>query len=170
MLVPHLPDDVSVDFWGPFVDRRQLHNDESIAKLDILSYMDYYQRQWKIMTRNGDGRYITIRTYDDINDIIHLMREGNTRESISSTIKNRDSSFSDDAIENSINLSARLLLMLKIGVAKNQAIPRGSIPWESGSLFDLVQKRFNQPQVLDIQHSRLPKSFNAWAIYAIGGI
>ncbi len=147
-----------------------MRNAEPIENLDFLPYIEYYTQQWNAITATLDGRYVTVRTHDDVLEIVQLLREGNDRESIVSHLRMKYSSAIEDACESSINLVARLLLMLKIGVMKHQVAPRGFIAWERGSLADMVNKRFSEPQVLDTHHVRLPKSFNAWAINVIGGL
>ncbi|KAI1635735.1 hypothetical protein F4809DRAFT_642226 [Biscogniauxia mediterranea] len=103
------------------------------------------------MATHMDGRYVTVKSYNDIADI-------------------KNSTATDEACGNSINLSARLLLMLKIGVVKHQAVPRGYLDWKQDSLSDFLKLHFNQYQVLNTHHVRLPKAFNAWSINVIGGL
>ncbi|OTB05095.1 hypothetical protein M426DRAFT_73035 [Hypoxylon sp. CI-4A] len=156
MTKPISPDDLRVEFWGSFDSRSRLHNGERPEKLNISPYVEYYNRQWNIMAADLDGRFITVRTYEDIVDIVRLILKEKSRELIRLYLKKKNPAATESACETSIDLAARLLSMLKIGVVRHQAIPRG--------------KRFHTPQVLDTHHVRLPKSFNAWSINMIGGI
>ncbi|KAI1772655.1 hypothetical protein F4818DRAFT_425050 [Hypoxylon cercidicola] len=165
-----LPNDLQGTFWGPFDKDQRMRNAEPIENLNISPYIEYYTHQWNAIAAPVDGRYVTVRSHADVLEIIQLLRQGNDRGSIASHLRKKCSSATEDACESSINLAARLLLMMKIGVVKHQAAPRGFIAWECGSLAAIVEKQFNQPQVLDTHHVRLPKSFNAWTINVIGGL
>ncbi|OTB17607.1 hypothetical protein K445DRAFT_311087 [Daldinia sp. EC12] len=165
-----LPESIRHDFWGLLDDNHALCNGQPARQLDMFPYMEYYKRQWNNMVADADGRYITIRTYGDVLDIIRLINKDRTREEIISHLGSKSPSATTEAYENSVNLAARLLLMLKIGVVKHQAVPRHYITWDQGTLADLVKERFNEVQVLDTCHVRLPKSFNAWSINVIGGL
>jgi hypothetical protein len=77
---------------------------------------------------------------------------------------------SDEACYYSIDLAARLLLMVKIGVVKHQAIPRRCLAWTDGSLPEFVQGHFDEVPILNCDSVRLPKAFDAWSIATIGGI
>ncbi|KAI1761790.1 hypothetical protein GGR53DRAFT_504095 [Hypoxylon sp. FL1150] len=147
-----------------------MRNAEPLEKLDISPYIEYYMQQWNAIAATVDGRYVTVRAHRDVLEIVRLLRRGDDRGSIASHLQRENPGATDDACESSINLAARLLTMLKIGVVKYQAAPRGFLKWECGSLADIVKKRFSEPQVLDTQHVRLPKSFNAWTISLIGGL
>ncbi|KAI1085333.1 hypothetical protein F5B20DRAFT_521903 [Whalleya microplaca] len=165
-----LPDDVRIAFWGPLNDKRQLCNGDLIEDLDLSTYMDYYTHQWTTMVIHADGRYVTVRTYENIAEIVHLLLQGDTRESIMKYLRQKDPGHTEDACGNSINLAARLLLMLNIGDVKHQVGPRRFLAWEEDSLKDLVKEQFSESQVLDTHNVRLSKSFNAWAINVIGGL
>ncbi|KAI0383474.1 hypothetical protein F5Y04DRAFT_250313 [Hypomontagnella monticulosa] len=170
MMNPPSLDAVSTDFWGQIDDKHRLRNGDVTENLDITPYMDYYQRQWHIMAADIDGTSITVNSHEDIVGIIQGVLENDSRESIISHLKNKYPKLADSYYENSVNLAARLLVMLKIGVVKHQVLPRRVISWEQGSLADLLREQFTKPQILDTQHVRLPKSFNAWALNVIGGL
>ncbi|KAH9903982.1 hypothetical protein F4778DRAFT_75721 [Xylariomycetidae sp. FL2044] len=161
-----IPISETVNKWlGP------LSSSQSTAHLDFSPYLEYYNRQWHMMATDAGGRYTTVKTPDDIINIMGLMLQGDSYESIISSLKtNGAGRGADDMFEYSVNLAVRLLLMLKMGTVKHQISPRRYLVWNSGSLAKFVSHHFEQPQVLDTPHVRLPKSFNAWSIEAIGGL
>ncbi|KPM35589.1 hypothetical protein AK830_g10978 [Neonectria ditissima] len=75
-----------------------------------------------------------------------------------------------EAYENSLELAARLLLMLRIGKVNNQFLHRRCLLWEDGSLRDFVASYFAEAPKMNTHDVKLPKSFNGWSLESIGGI
>ncbi|KAJ2995200.1 hypothetical protein NUW58_g1347 [Xylaria curta] len=147
-------DEVINAFWGRPSSERRLFNGQQNQGLDMSAYAEYFRGQW----------------IDDILQIGRFLVLGHHRDAIVSQLSRTNPSVTKRACESSIDLAARLLLMLKIGVVRHQANPCHYLKWEKGNLKDFVRERFNKPPVLDCHHVRLPKSFDAWSISVIGGL
>lgn len=165
------PETLITTFWGPEHDQEQ-RNSQILDSVDISPYLEYYRRQWHTTVAYADGRYVTVRKYNDIVEIVKHLRQGQSKESILQYLAagQPTSTITTEADDNSVNLAARLVSMLKIGIVKHQAIPRHCLIWKEGTLAAFIKARFDQPQVLSYQHVKLPKSFNAWSINVIGGL
>lgn len=165
------PENVIADFWGIIDPKHQLFNGQMSDSLDITPYLDYYRRQWNAIAADADGRYVTVRSHDDIVEIVQRMKQGEPKESIIQYLtRNRSITGNTEACDNSVNLAARVLLMLKIGVVKHQAVPRRCLTWDRGSLADFAKESFREPPILVYQNEKLPRSFNAWSINVVSGI
>lgn len=166
------------ELWDSTLNtKKRLFNGDLASDLTHDAYCEYYQHQWHLVAGNCDGRYVAIKTVELMNEHTkYLIRTPNfTRQDILASWKSKSTSTgnatpSNEAWNNSIDLAARLLLMLKFGVVKHQKVPRHCLSWTSGSLRDFVHNHFNTSPALHDDHIRLPKTFDAWAIFAIAGI
>ncbi|KAI8623953.1 hypothetical protein F5Y19DRAFT_491732 [Xylariaceae sp. FL1651] len=163
-------EEVIKNFWGTSSAQNTLFNGEPRQRLDMSAYMEFFRRQWYTMATGADGRYVTVRKVEDIFQISQFITQGHARDSIVSRLSQIYPTATDSACESSIDLAVRLLLMLKVGVVKHQVNPSRCLKWEKGSLADFVQEQFDDLSVLDCQHVRLPKAFDAWSISAIAGL
>jgi hypothetical protein len=125
----------------------------------MSAYEEYFRRQWYTIATDADGRYVAARKVEDIFAIVPLLVQGHHRDVIVSRLKQSNPVATDSACESSIDLAARLLLMIKIGVVKHQASPWLCLKWEKGNLVDFVRERFNEPQVLDCHQYDIRSSY-----------
>ena len=72
--------------------------------------------------------------------------------------------------ENSINLVARLMLMVRIGKVPHECSKGGYLNWEEGDLREFVYNCFAPPVTRGHDRIKLEKSFNALNLQRIGGI
>ncbi|KAH7027959.1 uncharacterized protein B0I36DRAFT_246390 [Microdochium trichocladiopsis] len=115
--------------------------------------------------------YVTIRSYEPLVFIVRQLRADVPRESMLELLRTDTSLTGPDRFrENSINLAARLLTMLKIGRAENQVAARGYLDWSAGTLRELISQRFSDAPILDFTHTRFPKTFDAWSLDSISGL
>ncbi len=161
--------------WRPETNKKKLFNGDPARNLSQEKYLEYCRSQWHLIAGHGDGQYVALRTAEEMNDLIDRLGSNESREEIIASLKQggglaTDVPPTDDACENTVNLAARLLLMLKFGVVKGQAIPRRYLRWTEGSLGSFVHDYFDEAPKLNCDHVRLPKAFNAWSIDRIGGI
>jgi hypothetical protein len=163
-------DEVIAAFWGKPSSQRRLFNGQPNTCLDMSAYADYLRRQWYTIAADSDGRYVAAQKFVDIFQIVQFLGQGHHRDSIVSRLNRTNPTATPRACESSVDLAVRLFLMLKVGIARHQAYPQHCLKWERGNLADFVRERFNQLQVLDYQHVRLPKTFDAWSISIIGGL
>ncbi|KAF2964625.1 hypothetical protein GQX73_g8954 [Xylaria multiplex] len=136
----------------------------------MSAYAEYFRRQWYSMATDADGRYVATQKVDDIFQVVQLLIQGHHRNAIVSRLTQVNPIASASACNSSIDLAARLLLMLKIGVVKHQASPHLCLKWEKGNLQGFVRERFDKSPVLDAHRVKLPKSFDAWSISIVGGL
>ncbi|KAK0725072.1 hypothetical protein B0H67DRAFT_482567 [Lasiosphaeris hirsuta] len=162
--------------WRPsFSTKKRLFNGDPARDLTHDTYCEYYRGQWHLVAGNSDGRYVAVQTADATNWLAQELATNptKTREEILERLKSKYGlvvSADDEAWDTSVNLAARLLLMLKFGVVKHQRMPRRYLSWTSASLQSFVKDHFDVAPVLNCDHLRLPKTFDAWGVFAIAGI
>ena len=164
------------NLWRPSLNAKErLFNADPTRNLTHETYYEYYRHQWHLIAGNADGRYVAMRSAEATNQLAQRLatNPAETRQEILASLKSGGGPASradDEEWNNSINLAARLLLMLKFGVVKHQQVPRWYLSWTSGSLRDFVKDHFDVSPALNCDRLRLPKAFNAWSISAIAGI
>jgi hypothetical protein len=72
-------------------------------------------------------------------------------------------------IDGSIDLTARLLLMMDIGDLKFGFCRQAQLLWIAGSLEGLLYAHFEEPQILNHEHVKLEMIFNARNLVRITG-
>jgi hypothetical protein len=164
--------------WGPFLEKQRYFNGDIVAHVapDHSAYLDYFRRQWDLIARQSDGRYVTVKCHQDVQDIARRVLDGEGRRAVLDWLlhSHQDQELSveraEEACASSLNLVARLISMLKIGKVKHQSNPRGTLDWKEGSIHDFISEHFAEAPVLSCDGVRLPKAFDAWSIDKIGGI
>ena len=156
--------------WGlqpsPFAFRDGKTNLETHFEL----YFRYYSQQCDLIGRYANGKYSSVETHRDIMDIAQLLQKPLTREEV----RKRMSDFLRFADmtqhENSINLVARLLLMIKIGNVPHECLGGKHIEWQCGDLRQFMHKYFCPAPTRGHDRIKLEKSFNALNVQRIAGI
>jgi hypothetical protein len=143
----------------------RLHQDD----LDWNAYFAYYTRQ------SVQWNHASARTHQDVIDTARLLEQLASRGSIKDVLKANSGSLKpaeddDEPHEGSINLTARLLLMLDIGVLQNAFSGRTPLIWKDESLKDFVHEYFSDPPVLDCTGVKFEKVFTAYNLERIGGM
>ncbi|KAI0437010.1 hypothetical protein F4803DRAFT_566412 [Xylaria telfairii] len=154
-MLSFLKNQIIKTFWGKPISHKRLFNGQQNQGLDMSAY--------------ADGRYMAAQKVD-IFQIVRFLLQGHHRDAVASRLKQTKPTATESACGSSVDLAARLLLMLKVGVVRHQASPHHCLKWENGSLKDFVRDRFKESPVLDCHHVRLPKYFDAWSISTIGGL
>lgn len=72
--------------------------------------------------------------------------------------------------DGSINLAARILLMIEFGNLPYAFSGHKQLIWEHGTLKDFLQEYFGVPPTLGPERVKLEKNFNAWNLSRIAGI
>ncbi|KAI0414890.1 hypothetical protein F5X98DRAFT_235656 [Xylaria grammica] len=157
-------------FWGTLGSQKRLFNGQPNECLDMSAYAEYFRRQWYATVAHADGRYVATQELDDIFQIVRLLIQGHSRNSIIARLNQATPAATESACNSSVDLAVRLLLMLQVGVVQYQANPHLCLKWEKGDIQGFVRERFNKPPILDSHHVRLPKSFDVWSISTIGGL
>ncbi|KAF3024926.1 hypothetical protein E8E14_013132 [Neopestalotiopsis sp. 37M] len=147
-----------------------VEGNKGIKRLDCEAYYNYYKRLVVSMLPPTDTSDGTAYPHSTILELVRQLRDNPDREDALAKLKSGTPVPDDEACENLLNLSGRLLLMLKFGIMKNQMLPRGHFNWTHGSLHDLVQEYLAPAPKLTHESTRLPKLFNAWSIAVVAGI
>ncbi|KAH8678292.1 hypothetical protein BX600DRAFT_507251 [Xylariales sp. PMI_506] len=148
-----------------------LYNGDPVKDLTCETYCQYYCGQWHLIADYAHGGCIALSTGQDVYELISHIQAGESPQNLVAGLKSRDPvRHTEEVCADAINLAARLLLMLKFGAVKHQANPRRYLNWTTGSLQDFVTQYFCQPPRLSAERVRLPRTFNAWSLYTIGGI
>lgn len=144
----------------------------SEQNLDWEPFLSYYKKQCKHALHDR-GKHILVRTHQQILDITDQFRKLAIREAIKSDLKQLFTSKSDreqEIISSSIDLAARLYLMISIGDSKYAVSSGTPLIWDEGNLKDLLSAHFNDPQVLSNSNIKFEKTFNAYNLELIAGI
>jgi len=144
----------------------------SSEHLDWEPFLSYYTKQCKHALHDR-GKHILTRTHQQILDITDQLGELAIREAIKSDLKQLFTSKSDreqEILNNSIDLAARLYLMISIGDSKYAVSSGTPLVWGEGNLEDFLLEYFNDPQVLSDSNIKFEKTFNAYNLERIAGI
>lgn len=148
--------------------------ERSLGDMTLKSYFEYYTSQSDIALHDC-GRHVSVRTHQDIIGISDHLRQGLTRDAIKQRLHLRPQvskaiASQERALDASINLTVRLLLMLEIGCIQNTFSGYKTLTWECGSLQEFVSNLFGHPQTLRDERVKLEKIFiarNLWRIARI---
>ncbi|CAJ2508037.1 Uu.00g092230.m01.CDS01 [Anthostomella pinea] len=102
--------------------------------------------------------------------IVNRIKGGARYSELVSTILSHSPTTTGEVCEQSINLAARLLAMVEIGRSKSELFAERVLSWTEGTLQDFLSDHFGTLPVLKDDLVRLPKSFDAWSLQAVGGI
>jgi hypothetical protein len=137
----------------------------------------YFTEWYEDQCERSAGQ-ISSSTHGEIIEIIHLLQAENaSKESIKDKLRERYVGATripeEKPLDGSINLAARLWLMLSIGELENCLTPGPTIHWDEGCLNDAIKTELSPtiPNTFNrTDDTTLPKSFNALNLERIGGI
>src|SRR5204862_490566 len=117
------------------------------------------------------GRHISARTHRDILEIAKDLFKGLSKESTRRQLSSKlaDPKPANELLDGSVDLTARLISMMEIGVFHYGFSGRKGLVWDQGSLKDFVDGYFNVPVELG-QDVKLEKTFNGRNLSRIAGI
>ena len=141
-------------------------------ELDVEAYFAYHKKQCSHALHDG-GRHISARTHRDILEIAEDLVQGLSRESIrrrlNSKLADPKPANKNELLDSSVDLTARLVSMMDIGVLRYGFSGRKGLVWKQGSLKDFVNGYFNVPVMLG-QDVKLEKTFNGRNLGRVAGI
>jgi hypothetical protein len=141
--------------------------------LDFDAYFAYHTKQC-IQALHDDGQHICVCTHWDITEVAGDIKGGLTRQAIKSRLSSRLSAprpaNEDELLDNSIDLTARLVSMMGIGVLRYGFSGRKELVWSQGNLQNFIHEHFDAPIVLTHENIRLEKMFNARSLGRTAGI
>ncbi|KAI9772501.1 MAG: hypothetical protein M1840_000706 [Geoglossum simile] len=146
----------------------KLNNQE----LDPEAYFAYHRKQCSHALHDG-GRHIYTRTHRDILEIAEDLEGGLSRETIrerlSLKLADPKPANENELLDSSVDLTARLVSMMDIGVLQYGFSGRRELVWNKGTLRDFVNGYFNVAITLG-QDVKLENMFNARNLGRIAGI
>jgi hypothetical protein len=135
--------------------------------LDWEPYFDYYENQCH-HALHEQGKHILVRTHQQIVDIVSELKQGRSRVTIKGNITKLFKSHEkppdeDEILDNSIDLAARLYLMVNIGANPATVTQGRKLLWDtSTSLKQFLWSNFTDCQVLNNSNVRFEKTFTAF--------
>lgn len=103
-------------------------------------------------------------------DIAQLLQQALAREEVLKHMSDFLNATDKEQHENSINLVARVLLMIKFGDIPHECLGGRRLEWTHGTLLEFIHNYFCRPAALGHERIKLEKSFNALNVKRIGGI
>ena len=141
--------------------------------LDFNSYFSHYTVQCRDALHDG-GRHVSVRTHRDIIEIAQHLKNSTTRDSVKEMLRSKiphpKPANENELLDGSINLVARLLLMVEFGCLRYGFTGGRQIVWTANTLRECLAKYFAAPQLLEHERVRLEKIFNARNLERIAGI
>jgi hypothetical protein len=143
------------------------------SELDYDAYFSYYTEQCSLALHDG-GRHISARSHQDIIDIAKNLKKSMTREDLKQILRSKLSvprpANEDELVNSSIDLTARLVLMIELGCLQYGFTGRKQLTWNENSLDEFVRECFGAPQCLGKETVKLERIFNARNLGRIAGI
>ncbi|KAK4445515.1 hypothetical protein QBC34DRAFT_306576 [Podospora aff. communis PSN243] len=164
---------ITSKFWSssPITDCQRLHSYDA-DPVDLDKYWIYYAKECSNALHDG-GRHAATRTHDDIVECISKLKSGMLREDIKSCLRSKLSSphvNEDEMLDNSIDLSASLLLMTSFGSYTYGFSGQSSVCWNKGTLRDFLRSYFAPEMKLANENVKLEKIFKASNLVRIAGL
>ncbi|KAF5705671.1 hypothetical protein FMUND_11977 [Fusarium mundagurra] len=143
----------------------------SEVESDLKFFFKYYIQQCELIALHEGGSHTPLATHADIMTIVQLLRTSRTREEVhQQLLRSCSLPDSDACCSHSIDLAARILLMVEFGNLPFAYSGSRQIEWTTGSLKQWVTERFESKPVLGHSKVKLEKIFNANSLGKIAGI
>jgi len=160
--------EIASHFW--FSQTQSLSLTDTLGGNGLDNYFRYYTEQSDLFSG-----YTWAKTHQEILDISSLLQQDlkkdELRKRLRSKLQATSSNNGNAMLDSSIDLAIRLLLMMKVGHLPNQFSAYKALSWDEGpSLREFVWASFKPRGVLNQQHVKLEKFFNAKDLERIAGI
>lgn len=135
-------------------------------------YFRYYAQQCDLIGRHANGKYSSVETHREVLDITRLLQRPLSRHEVQKHMSDFLKPADKEQHQNSVNLAARVLLMIRIGTVPHECLGgrRRQIEWNEGNLLDFIRDSFAPPSSPSHGRVKLEKSFNALNLQRIAGI
>lgn len=143
---PERQERIVAHLWGNSIGYKKQH---------FRPYFQYYTEQCRVAFHSHGSR-LPVRTHQHIVHIANCMHSGCTRSAVKDFISQSQwtsEPTSDDAINASIDLTVRLLLMLDVGEFQNAYSGRKKLLRVEGSLQEFVHETL--PEAISLDHDRI---------------
>ncbi|KAF2034253.1 hypothetical protein EK21DRAFT_97692 [Setomelanomma holmii] len=120
------------------------------------AYFDYYENQCH-HAMHKQGKHILVHTHQQIVDIANNLKQGQPRASIKRdltrlfTAREKPSN-EDETLDNSIDLAARLYLMVNIGAYEASVTQGKKVIWDTPTLKEKIWSHFTENYIIAIFH------------------
>jgi hypothetical protein len=161
---------VANGLWG--TPPKRLFNGEPSSQLELGPYFAYYADQCNQALHDG-GRSTSARVHRDILSISNLLKESMERDEVRERVSGADNKDTLDDIEmrdGSINLAARLLLMMNFGRYRYAISGRRELQWTGGPLRRFLKDHFTRSPATGYENIKLEKTFHARNLNHIAGL
>ncbi|KAM5383507.1 hypothetical protein ACJZ2D_001956 [Fusarium nematophilum] len=149
------------------------HLEDYASQHDMSSYFEYYTKQAQRFLLDG-GRHVCVKTHSDVVQIAQKILTESTRDDlyqeITSQTTSNDVSSKVDAIDNTIDLCASLLLMAEIGQSQIGLSGRTPIHWDGKSLKIALAEHFTPQRTLHADNPKFGKLFTGRNLSRISGL
>ena len=159
--LPDLQRTITRTFWGVEPKENAL-----------VTYWGFYAQECEHALHDR-GAHVLARTHEDIIKIVVALKAGQSRDDIRTSLRTKfriPHDNEDELMDNSINLSAQLLLMVEFGHVAHSYSGRGHLHWVTGSLRDCVAAHFTSPPNLDHKAVKLQRTFNSMNLGRVAGV
>ena len=151
------------ELWGPSCKQ---------SAIACEAYFKYYAEQ-SSQALNDRGRYTSARTHGDVIEVARLLKQPISRNAVLQSLRNsyklNNRPVDEKALNGSINLTARLLLMIEVGTVEFGFSGQTRLPWTTGTLQNCVEDHFGSAPTLK-DHVKLEKLFTARNLGRIAGL
>ncbi|KAH4123617.1 hypothetical protein HBI55_126130 [Parastagonospora nodorum] len=173
-LVEENPNEFTIEAIRESLWPRSVMDSRKTQNLDWEPYFKYYQGQCH-SALNEQGMHILVRTHQNIIDIVKKLKEGQTRDTIKESLRDlvrarQKWKNEDEALDNSIDLAARLCFMVNIGKSPSTVTRCKKLLWTSSSLKDYLKDYFSASQALSGGSFRFYRTFIAFNVERVAGI
>lgn len=134
-------------------------------------YFQYYSTQCRQFLLDG-GTHVSVSTHNHIVHLASIFHKNRARGDILQlhAASSADKAVDTEAANCSINLCARLLLMVDIGEPPNGLPGPNAIHWESGTLADFAESCFGVKDQLNPENAKIGKMLTMLNLQKIGGM
>jgi hypothetical protein len=151
-----------------------LTSKKAVTNLHWEPYFHYYEIQSHYALHER-GRCIRIRTHRHVIKIVNELKDGRSRaeirEDLSKLFMAKEKlPNEEEALNNSIDLAARLYTMVNIGADKKIVTGCKQLIWKDSKLEDFLGKYFNELKVPCHTNIRFDRAFTAHNMERIAGI
>jgi hypothetical protein len=141
--------------------------------LDLDPFFRYYTRQCHFALIDR-GQHVLARTHQDIVDVVRQIEAAVPRETIKESLRSkllkRERPDEDDILEGTIDLAARIHVMINITSASASFSQPIQLKWMTGPLKPLLTDHFKEAQILGNDGIQLEPTFTAANLELIAGI
>ncbi|KAH6961994.1 hypothetical protein BKA56DRAFT_736817 [Ilyonectria sp. MPI-CAGE-AT-0026] len=130
-------------------------------------FFTYYAKQCELIALHEGGTHVSLKTHQDIMRIVQLFKDNRPHDEI---LLLTGTPGADRRRDYSIDLAARLYLMMEFGNLPYVYSGCKQLEWSQGSLRDFIVKRFEKKRELGHDNIKLEKIFNARNLRKIGGV